>query len=140
MRCQKVRRILRYHVPKKLLSPEKFPHHVMLLFFPFRDEKQLLSGCPPLYQNKLQEQGVPDVVNRSKIKFEPYDGLVYQAFSQCNENSINNHDPHRQTENDETPGAEYSTENDSEDTEAIKTSTIPNLCHRYYHMMKSEKA
>ena len=133
MRCQKVRRILRYHVPKKLLSPEKFPQHVMLLFFPFRDEKQL-------YQNKLQEQGVPDVVNRSKIKFEPYDGLVYQAFSRCNENSINNHDPHRQTENDETPGAEYSTENDSEDTEAIKTSTIPNLCHRYYHMMKSEKA
>ena len=56
MCCRKVRRILRYHVPNKLLSPEKFAHHVMLLFFPFRDEKQLLSGCPPLYQNKLQEQ------------------------------------------------------------------------------------
>ena len=49
MRCQKVRRILICHVSDKLLSPEKFAHHVMLLFFPFRDEKQLLSGCSPLY-------------------------------------------------------------------------------------------
>ena len=48
----------------------------MLLFFLFRDEKQLLSGCPSLYQNKLQEQGVQNVINRNKIKFEPYGGLV----------------------------------------------------------------
>ena len=82
MRCRKVRRILRYHVPNRLLFPEKFAHYVMLLFFPFRDEKQLVSGCPPLYQNKLQEQGVPDVVNRNKRKFEPYGDLVDPAFSQ----------------------------------------------------------
>ena len=53
MRCRKVRRILRYHESNKLLSPEKSAHHVMLLFFPFGDEKQLLSSCTPLYQNKL---------------------------------------------------------------------------------------
>ena len=38
MPCRKVRQILRCHVPNKLLSPEKFAHHVMLLFFPFSDE------------------------------------------------------------------------------------------------------
>ena len=32
MRCRKVRRILRCHMPNKLLSPEKFAHHVLLLF------------------------------------------------------------------------------------------------------------
>ena len=53
MRCRKVGRILRYHEPNEFLFPEKFAHHLMLLFFPFRDEKQFLSGCPPLYQNKL---------------------------------------------------------------------------------------
>ena len=59
-------------MPNKLLSPEKFAHHVLLLFYPFRDEKELLSGFPPpLYQNKLQEEGVQDVVNINKIKFEP---------------------------------------------------------------------
>ena len=56
MRCHKVRRIPQYHVPNKLLSPEKFAHHVMLLFYLLRDRKESLSGFPPLYQNKRQEQ------------------------------------------------------------------------------------
>ena len=42
MRCCKVRRILWYYMPKKLLSPGKFSHHVLLLFYPFRDENELL--------------------------------------------------------------------------------------------------
>ena len=96
MHCQKVRRVLRYHVPNKLLS----------------------------LQNKLQEQGVQDVVNRNKIKFGY---LLDQAFSQFNENSINNQDPHSQIENDEIPGTEYPNENDLEDTETNKTSAIPNF-------------
>ena len=99
----------------------------MFLFYPFRDKKQLLSGCPPSCQNKLQEQGVQDAVNRSKIKFEPYGDLVDLAFSQFNENSINNQDPHSQIENDGTTGAEYSNENSSEDTETNKTSAIPDF-------------
>ena len=57
----------------------------MILFFPFRDKK-LLSGFPPLYQNKLEEQGFQDDVNRSKVKLEPYGDLTDQAFSQFNEN------------------------------------------------------
>ena len=114
-------------MPNKFLSLEKFPHHVILLFFPFSDEKQLLSGCPTLNQNKLQEQGIQDVINRNKIKFEPYGYLLDQAFSQFNENSINNQDPHSQIENDEIPGTEYPNENDLEDTETNKTSAIPNF-------------
>ena len=80
MRCRKVRRILRYYVPNKLSSLGKFAHHILLLFCPFRYEKELLSGFPPLYQNKLQEQGVQDVVNTNKIKFEPYGDLVDKAY------------------------------------------------------------
>ena len=100
-----------------LLSLEKSAHHVLPLFLQFRDEKQLLSSCPLLYQNKLQEKVVQDSVNRIKIKFEPYGDLADQAFSQFNESSINNQDSHSQTENDETQGAEYPNQNDSEDTE-----------------------
>ena len=99
----------------------------MLLFFPFKDEKQLLAGCLPLYQNKLQEQGVQDVAYRNKITFEPYGDLVDQAVSQFNENSINNQDPQSQIENDETPEAKYPNENDSEDTEKNKNSVISNF-------------
>ena len=41
-----------------------------------------------------------------------------------NESLINNQDSHSQIENDETPEAEYPNENDSEDTETNRTSTI----------------
>ena len=117
MRCHKVRRILRYHVPNKILYPEKFAHHVLLLFYPFKDEKELLSGLPPLYQNKLQEQGVQGIVNINKIKIEPYGDLVDEVYSRLNETLINNQDPHSQIENDEIPEVEYPNDNDSEDTE-----------------------
>ena len=33
-----------------------------------------------MYQNKLQEQGVQDVVNINKVKFEPHDDLVDRAY------------------------------------------------------------
>ena len=120
MRCRKVRRFLRYHVPNKLSLPEKFAHHVLLLFYPFRDEKELLSGFPPLYQNKLQEQGFLDVVNMNKIKFELYGDLVDQVYSKSNETLISNQNPQSQIENDETLGAEYSNESYSENRETNK--------------------
>ena len=44
---------------------------------------------------------------------------------QFSETLINNKDPHSQNENDETPDADYLNENDSEDTETNKMSTIP---------------
>lgn len=82
-------------LPNKLSSPETFPHHVLLLFYPFRDEKELLSGFPPLYQNQLQERGVQDVVNTIRIKSELHGDLVDQAHSRFNLSMINNQDPHR---------------------------------------------
>ena len=99
----------------------------MLLFFLFNDENQLKSGCSPLYQSKLQEQGVQDVANRNKRRFQPYGDLVDQAFSQFNEKPIENHNPHSQIENDETPGSGYPNENELEDTETNKTSANPNF-------------
>ena len=85
MWCHKVRRILRYHVPNKILYPEIFAYHVLFFSYPFRDEKKLLSGLPPLYQNKLQEQGVQDIVSNKEIKFEPYGGLVDEVYSRLSE-------------------------------------------------------
>ena len=102
MRCRKVRKILQYHVPNKILYPEKFAHHVLLLLYPLKDEKGLLSGLPPLYQNKLQEQRIQDIVNLNTIKFQLYGDLVDGVYSQLNETLINNQDPHSQIENDDS--------------------------------------
>ena len=111
----------------KLLFIEKFAHHVLLLFYPFRNEKELLSGFPPFCQNKLQEYVVQDVVKINKIKLEPYDDLDEQAYSKFHDTLINNQDAHFQNENVETSGTEYANENYSEDRETNKTSVIPNF-------------
>ena len=127
MQCRKVRHILRYHVSNKLLAAEEFAHHVLLLFFLFRDVKELLSGFPPLYQNKLRKQEVQALINMNKIKLQPNGDLVDQVFCQFSEKSFTNQDSQSLTENDEAPGAEYPNENDSEDKKTNRTSAIPNL-------------
>ena len=100
----------------------------------------MLSDCTALYQNKLQQQGFHDVVNRNKIKFEPYGDLAGQAFSEFIENSINIEGSHSQIETDEAPGVECPNKSDTEDTEQTKLLQFLTLCHRYYRMMKSQKA
>ena len=122
----------------KLLFPEKFADHLMLLFVLFRHEKLLLSCCPLLYQNKLQEQGVQDVLNRNKIEVDPYEDLIDQSFSQFNENLIKNQDPQSQIENGETPEVEYPHEYAQKTQKHTKTLQFftPN-CHKYYQMIKS---
>ena len=77
-------------MPNKILSPEIFAHRLLIFFI--RSEMKSFSGFPPMYQNKLQEEGVQDIVNINKMKFEPYGDLVDQAFSQFNKNLINNQD------------------------------------------------
>ena len=111
----------------------------MLLFFPFRDEKQLLLCCPPLFQNKLQEKGVQDVVNRNKIKLEPYGDLVDLAFFQFNENSVNNQDitKLKMMKHQEQNISMKMIQKTQKQTKLLQLLT---LCHRYYQMMKSEKA
>ena len=78
MRCRKVRWFLWYHVLHNVLFPETLD--MLLLFYPFRDEKELLSSFPPLYRNKLQQQGIQNIVNMNKIKFEPHGDLIDQAI------------------------------------------------------------
>ena len=78
--CRKVRRISRYHVPNKLLSPEKFAYHVLLLFYPFRDGKELLSGFPLMHQN-------------SQIKNDETPGTEYPSESDSKEGKTNKTSP-----------------------------------------------
>ena len=59
-------------MPNNFLFPEKFTHHEMILFHPFRTKEELLSGFPKIYQNELQEGRVQNVVKMNKVKFESY--------------------------------------------------------------------
>ena len=64
IRCCKVRPVFRCHMTLKFPCLERFARHKLLSFYPFRVERELLLGFPSLHQNKPQEKGVQDVVNK----------------------------------------------------------------------------
>ena len=43
MKCRKVRAVIRYHKPNKTKEPELYFHHLLMLYYPWRDETHLLS-------------------------------------------------------------------------------------------------
>ena len=126
LRCRKVRKVLRYHVPNNILHPEKYAHHLLMLFYPFRNENELLAGTPPLYQNKFLEPGVQDIVNNNKIEFEPFGDLVEEAYLHYNEHLIGNQDPQGQIENDETEQADFN-ENHNEEIDPNRSTAFSNF-------------
>lgn len=139
MRCRKVRKILQYHLPKKLLPPEKFAHYLMLLLFPFRDEKQLLSGCPPYIKTKFKNIRSSGCCKQEQNKVSTIWWFSWSGFFlEFNENLINNRDPHSPIENNETPGTQCPNESRSEE-EHRKLLHFQISCYKYYQVMKLKK-
>ena len=62
LKCRQTEVVLRYHVPNKDMYSEKYAHHLLFMFYPFRNETALKSGEPPTYKNKLCETGVIDIL------------------------------------------------------------------------------
>ena len=54
--------VLRYYKPNKELHPEKYAHHMLMLFYPFRREDELISNGK--FTEKLAEADVVAVVNK----------------------------------------------------------------------------
>ena len=76
----KVELVLRYHVPNKFKDPVGYAHHLLFMFYPFRDECKLKVGESPSYSSKLNEAGVLEIANNNKKLVEPYSDLVNAAF------------------------------------------------------------
>ena len=53
------------------------------MYYPFRDEKELLSGNPTRYVSKLSEHGVIEVVNQNCFLVKLFATIVYNAFLSC---------------------------------------------------------
>ena len=100
MRRCKVRRVFRYHIPNKHHYPQKYAHHLLLLFYPFRSENELLGGTSHTYQGIFSENYVTEIVHNNRHKFEPYAELVDEAYE--NAKLVDNKDAYDQVENDET--------------------------------------
>ena len=80
IKCRKTPYVLQYYVPNKETKPEQYTHYMVSMYYPFRDEKELLSGIPPTYANKLSESGVIDLVHQNYSLGEPFPPIVDNAF------------------------------------------------------------
>ena len=57
MKCRLTKAVLRYHTPNKLKEPEKYFHHLLMLYYPWRMEENLV-GNEQTYASKFTEPGV----------------------------------------------------------------------------------
>ena len=55
-----------------------------------------------IYQGKLAEAGVLDIIDNNRQKFKPYAIMVDRAYENLNSEFVDNKDAHKQIENDET--------------------------------------
>ena len=65
LKCRQVKAVLRYHVPNHHKFPKKYAHHLLFMFYPFRNEQRLISDNSGTYSEKLQEPGV--IENQSPL-------------------------------------------------------------------------
>ena len=63
--CRKVPSVLQYHLPNVNTHLEDYYHHMLVLFYLFRREEDLMCGRPPLYFGKIYDSSVLEIVNHN---------------------------------------------------------------------------
>lgn len=80
MKYRKVSAVIRFHTPSKRKEPEKFFHHLLMLYFPWRNEFEDLIGEDQMYASKFHEPEVQTIVEKNREKFEPDAEAVEEAL------------------------------------------------------------
>ena len=132
MKCRKVKAVLRYHVPNRHMKPELYAHHLLFMFFPFRNESELCCDVSGTYMGKLNQPNVLRIVNQNKQKFEPFSDLVDTALSNLHENLSHSRDSYAQQENDEVDDIIQTTaalldEESQDDAVVFRDDDIPGI-------------
>lgn len=85
MKRRKIKAVIRYHTPSKTKEPELFFHHLLMLYFPWRDENSLL-GRDQTYSSKFYEPNVQILVEENRQKFEPDADAVMETLEYLRNN------------------------------------------------------
>ena len=121
--CRKVLSVLQYHVPNINTHPEDYYQHMLVLFYPFRREEDLMCGSPPSYSGKFYDSNALEIVNHNQSLVEPYANLVHDAFQRYNEDTQSNMDPFGQQKSSEVE-PEFQDQNSNQDLEEINCTTL----------------
>ncbi|XP_066927184.1 uncharacterized protein [Clytia hemisphaerica] len=100
LKLRKNKSVLRYHVPSKEKKPEHHAHHLLFMFYPFRNEEELKNTPSGSFTEKLFSPEVIEIVNRNKAIFEPYADAVDGAMLNFREN-VRGFDIYGEQENDD---------------------------------------
>ena len=87
---RKIRAVVRFHKFNEIKEPEKLAHHLLMLYFPWRNEGQLL-GESGTCASKLSESSTWRIIERNKTFLEPHpdelqnaqDIVTWQSASTC---------------------------------------------------------
>ena len=131
MKCRKTPYVLQFYVPNKETKSEEYAHHMLFMYYSFRDEKELLSDNPPKYASKLSEPRVTDLVNQTYSLVELFSTINDNSFLRLSSDTDNIMNPYGQQENDEVN--DYFTEDivnsESEAFEAMEGFVNFNIHH-----------
>ena len=103
MKCRNVKAVIRYHTPNKTKEPERYFHHLLMLYYPWRFESELL-GSDQTYISKFYEPKVQTVVEQNKNVFEPDSDAVIEALDTLRNNkmtAVGSFDPINDQENED---------------------------------------
>ena len=100
MKCRKVKAVLRYHTPNKRKEPESYFHHLLMLYYPWRDESNLMAS-DQTYTSKFYEPTVQPIVEHNRATFEPGADAVSEALEvlKSNQGNIYSYDSINNQEN-----------------------------------------
>ena len=101
MKCRRIKAVIRYHKPKKSKEPEQFFHHLLMLYYPWRNEKELI-GEDQTYASKFSVRDVKTVVESNRAKFESDADAIDEALESLRNNQvdvIHSYDPINDQEN-----------------------------------------
>ena len=98
MKC-KVKAVLRYHTPNKIKEPESYFHHLLMLYYPWRDESNLIAS-DQTYTSKFYEPDVQAIVEHNRAIFEhDADAVTLEVLKFNQGNIIHSYDPIKDQEN-----------------------------------------
>ena len=69
LKCRKVPYVLMYRVPNQHAHPEEYAHHLLFMYFPFRNENELKLNNS--YAEKINSSNVLKIINLNRIKVKP---------------------------------------------------------------------
>ena len=88
MKCRKVKAVVRYHTPNKTKEPGRYFHHLLMLYYPWRNDSELMAADQS-YSSKFYEPNVQDVIESNRSVFEPDADAVTEALENLRNNQGN---------------------------------------------------